>query len=92
METILIIAVLFLVAILLFGTAKPRVTVYNVKFDPDTGMYECFFLWHNKEREGCFELPEGEDEKSLNKDDKFYVAGVDCSDGCCFLVREKIIK
>ena len=92
METLLIVAVLLLVAFLSFFEEKPKVTVYNVKFDPDTEMYECLFLWHNEERVGCFELPEWEDETSLKENEKFFIAGVDCSDGCCYLIREKDVK
>ena len=92
MEAFLIIAVLGLIAFLSFGGGTPKVTVYNVTFDPETKMYECCFIWHNEERQGCFELPEGEDASSLKEDDKFYIMGVDCSDGCCYLVKEKQIK
>ena len=92
MEMVLIVTVLLLVAFLSFGGRTPKVTVYNVTFDSETGMYDCLFLWHNEERVGCFELPEGVSISSLDKDDKFDIAGVDCCDGCCYLIREKDLK
>ena len=88
----MIVTVLLLVAFLSFGGRTPKVTVYNVTFDSETGMYDCLFLWHNEERVGCFELPEWEDETSLKENEKFFIAGVDCSDGCCYLIREKDLK
>lgn len=82
---LVVVAVLFVV-LMMDRTHLLPVTVYNVTYDEETQTYECCFIRKRWECSGYFDLPEGMTLSSLKGNEKFYVLGLDCSDGYYYLV------